>query len=286
VRWNHFGPNNAYGPRQMRASPDGSVLLGWDGGWAGLEVATFKKGKQVDARDRFEFSMGLFALPSADARYIFTPWAIANRQLEPAKVAGLKDHYLLPTHEGGFFLALDCPGLHDAVRRDNGRLPTPEYVKLYTTERKKLYTLPQCKEWDGGSDLPWEKRLHYFPAAGLLVSLATGNDKLVLRHLDMAKALERVETDYLFVASEPGRARPGQQFTYRLDVRAKKGGVKVKLDKGPEGLKVSPEGLVSWDVPGDAAETEVEVLVTVADGAEQEMFHRFTIVIGPRLDRE
>src|SRR5204863_377029 len=32
VKWTHWSPSNAYGPLHMRASPDGSMLLGWDGG--------------------------------------------------------------------------------------------------------------------------------------------------------------------------------------------------------------------------------------------------------------
>ena len=42
VFWKHWKPRNAYGPLQMQVAPDGSFLVGSDGGWAGIEVATLQ----------------------------------------------------------------------------------------------------------------------------------------------------------------------------------------------------------------------------------------------------
>ncbi len=122
VRWNHWSPSNAYGPLHMRASPDGTLLLGWAGGWAGLDMAVFDSGAQVGAYDKFEFSVGIFALPSADGRRVFTPWAIVERDLTAKKVAGLVGRaYLVPAHGPGDFLALHPDG--------NRGLPSCPYGK-------------------------------------------------------------------------------------------------------------------------------------------------------------
>ncbi|MGA2259166.1 MAG: protein kinase, partial [Thermoguttaceae bacterium] len=70
VNWSNWSPTNAYGPLQMRAAPDGSVLIGWGGGWAGCELAFFDKGKQTGSNPNVGFWAfnGSFGLPSADGR--------------------------------------------------------------------------------------------------------------------------------------------------------------------------------------------------------------------------
>jgi hypothetical protein len=106
VHWTHWASNNAYGPLNMRASPDGQVLVGWGGGWAGLEVAIFSDGQQRGTHNGFSFSGGPFALPSADGQAIFFPGGIANRSFHVSKVPGLERDYLIPAVEPGYFLAL------------------------------------------------------------------------------------------------------------------------------------------------------------------------------------
>jgi hypothetical protein len=65
-------------------------------------------------------------------------------------------------------------------------------------------------------------------------------------------------------------------------VKSKKGGVKVTLASGPEGMTVSPTGLVKWRVPADFKGGESNVVLTVRDGSDQEVFHTFTLRIGDR----
>jgi hypothetical protein len=283
VRWTHYGANNAYGPLYMRASPDGSVLLGWHGGWAGLEMLTFRGSRQTGAVQGFEFSAGLFALPSPDARLIYTPWAIYTRDLKPAKVPALKDAYLVPAAEPGFFLALrGRPGQDFPTApgdRVDLKLPPMKEALVYTEDRKYLFTLDDAAELHTASDLHWEKRVHYYPLSGLLVTLTEKKDRLVLRRVDLGSRLERSRSDYLLVASKPPPARAGTTFSYPLDIRSRKGGVKIKLESGPEGLQVSPEGRVTWAIPANFGEPEVEVQLTISDASGQETFHNFKIAL-------
>ena len=62
-----------------------------------------------------------------------------------------------------------------------------------------------------------------------------------------------------------------------MAVKSKKGGVKVLVASGPEGLEASPTGLVKWRVPADYKGGDAEVLLTVRDASGQEVFHTFTI---------
>jgi S1-C subfamily serine protease len=286
VRWTHWSPSNAYGPLHMRASPDGTMLLGWAGGWAGMAMALFDGGKQVGVFDKFEFSLGIFALPSADGRLIFTPWAIVGRDLTPTKVPELQGKaYLVPAHEPGYFLALYSAGNRGLPNSPYGKkapanLPPVSDVAFYTDDRKRLVALNEFNELKEGSALYWEQRVHYYPRAGLLVTLAkqANGDRLVLRNVDLVDLMNKAGIDYLFVASQVPPAKAGATFTYRLDIRSKKGGVRVKLESGPKGMQVTPEGLVTWAVPAGYGEPEADVLLTINDASGQEMFHNFKIM--------
>jgi hypothetical protein len=282
VRWSNWAPNNAYGPLHMRAAADGSMLVGWGGGWAGCEAALFRDGIQAGVNtQKIEFwaADGTFALPSADSRFLFTPWGILDRSFTQAKVEGLKGAYVVPTAEPGYFLALanTCnPGSEPPKKQADGE------ATVYTEDRTQLFILRGLEELTSRLELTWEKRLHYYPRAGLLVSVGDGGDSLLLRKVDLAEQLERSGTDYLAVVSRPPAAKAGAAYSYRLDVRSKKGGVKVTLQSGPEGLKVTPEGVVNWAAPAAQGAAEPEVLLSVRDGSGQEVFHRFTIPLAER----
>src|SRR5262249_18322460 len=125
-----------------------------------------------------------------------------------------------------------------------------------------------------------DRRIHLIPEAKVLITIPSTNDKVVLHRLDVDRLLDKSGIDYLFVTSRPpAAARKGQVFTYQLAVKSKKGGVTCKLDSGPEGMTVSKAGLVRWAVPADFKDKEVDVIVTVGDRSEQEVFHTFKLVI-------
>jgi hypothetical protein len=179
VRWNKFGPFGAYGPTRLRVSPDGAMLLGYGGGWAGLEYATIKKGRQLDNFHDLPFSGGAFALPSADGKLIFAPESIFTRGGAVSKApADIKNAYLIPAHEPGFFLALQSTRslpLYD----QKAPLPPVDLVAVYSDKREKVFAWTECEELKSPSRLPWELRLHYYPQARMLVTVADA--RLVLR---------------------------------------------------------------------------------------------------------
>jgi hypothetical protein len=66
-----------------------------------------------------------------------------------------------------------------------------------------------------------------------------GRDSLILHRLDLIEQLEKSGIDYLVVLSRPPAAAAGKPFSYRLDIRSRKGGVKVNWSQGPPGLGVA-----------------------------------------------
>jgi S1-C subfamily serine protease len=279
VKWSNWAPNNAYGPLTMRTSPDGTWLIGHGGGWVGCEVAFFKDGIQTGSNPKIEFcSMGgAFALPSADSRFLFTSWGIHDRSLTQAKVPDLNGCFVVPAAEPGYFLALAKQG--DGGANPSGMLDDGS-LTVYSDDRKPLFVVGGLEELKTKHAMSWEKRVHYYPRAGLLVTFDSAKEAVVLRRVDLKEQLEKSDTDYLLVVSRPPIAKPGTAFSYKLEILSKKGGVKFKLESGPDGLAVSPTGEVTWKVPAKPTNSEVDVLVTVSDKSGQEVFHNFKVALG------
>jgi hypothetical protein len=125
-----------------------------------------------------------------------------------------------------------------------------------------------------------DRRVFLIPEAKMLITIPLTNDRLICRPLDVDRLMEKAGFDYLFVASQPvTTARENTLYTYQVSAKSNKGGVKVKLESGPKGMKVSPQGLVEWEVPKKADRSEYEVVLGVTDSAGQECFQTFTITI-------
>jgi len=80
-------------------------------------------------------------------------------------------------------------------------------------------------------------------------------------------------------SSPPRTARKGATYTHRLVVKSKQGGVKCRMEAGPAGMKVSPEGRINWEVPADYANPDVDIILAISDQSGQELFQTIKIVI-------
>jgi hypothetical protein len=278
VNWSNWGPRNAYGPLLMRASPDGSLLVGVGGGWAGIGIATLKDGRPLGTTERGTWPPS-YIVPSANGRQVFTAELILNRDLKIAKIAEQPRAFLVPAHDPGYFLALPSTGNRElpgpSFREEPLNLPAVKEVVVYTEEGRRLFSLNNIEELQKGSRLHWDKMVHYYPRAGLLVTL--GSKELVLRRVDLVTQLEKVGGNYLVVASQPPVAKPGTPFTHQLDIRSKAGGVTVKKESGPEGLQVTATGQMTWAVPANFNEATVRAVLTLRDASGQDVSHTCVI---------
>ena len=93
-------------------------------------------------------------------------------------------------------------------------------------------------------------------------------------------ALNNAGIDYLFVDSLPVTAAdPGKPYRYPITVKSKKGGVRFTLDSGPEGMTLSKDGVLTWNVPAHFEAGPAGVIVTVEDSAGQNVFHTFNVQV-------
>jgi hypothetical protein len=269
---------------QVRAAADGRHFVGWHGGLFPFSFALMRLDDDEatllgsPSADGFN---GHWALPGPDGRLHFRYGAaLFDAALRPVVAAFEKDSVALPTEDPRFFLVLHS----EAKNADR--------VTIYTAADRRPVVTVHGLECTTASQLftNWglfqgEPRLRFLPSAKVLLTLPETNDRVVLRRLDLDEALKRQGEDYLVVLSAPPlQAELGDRFAYRLDVRSGAGGVPYRLDQGPEDMKVSDDGLLSWTVPRGFTGKTAPVLVTVRDAGGKEVFHRFDLALvqGPR----
>jgi hypothetical protein len=284
-----IGPTHPQYPPALRISPDGQVLGKWTPGLSpsGLETVTIN-GRTLERR--YEHTTVGHIIPGPGGRYLFTGSGLYTSQLKRAdggapRTAG---GYLVPDQRGNLYLSVtNAAGVP-------GRGPGQASVAVHLTgETRPLLTLNDLDGLEGqdapwrptGGPLPLEKRLYPIPLGKVIVSLPVTADKLFLYRFDLDQALEKSDIDYLLVTSQPrSTAVKGQAYSYALAVKSRKGGVKCRLESGPSGMKITPDGKLTWDVPAGFPDREVDVIVTVSDASGQEIFHTFKVVVNPKAD--
>jgi WD40 repeat protein len=254
-----------------RVSADGTVIVGAEGGWV-LEGKTYKS-QPLPAG----------SLPGPDDRTLYTAGRLYTAEGKPLgeQVGGHGQMvWYLPAVQGPFYFSLNQVKKEGRAGRDTLRFSVHlPGEKRPLVSLPYLYSLDTLTDWTHGVP-PFDRHVFLIPDARLLVILPGDNERLVLHRFDLDELLAKADTDFLFVQSQPVTvAVKGQPYVYPLVVRSKKGGVKIKVDGGPKGLKVTPEGKLTWDVPKDFAEAEVDVILTVGDASGQEVFHTFKVAV-------
>jgi hypothetical protein len=205
-------------------------------------------------------------IPSGDEETVYGPGNAVTSTGKRLIEDGQRGLWYLPAVHGPLFFSLANP-------KGRGKFMVVS-VHAQRNERA-LFRLAQS-----AVDSNLVDRVFLVPDAQVLLVLPQdARDRLVLQRVDLDAELAKtgVDSDYLFVTSRPPPMIPGKRFEYPVAMKSKRGGVKFRLDAGPNGLAVSSDGKVSWDVPADLAKS-VSVAVTVSDASGQEVIHSFELV--------
>lgn len=206
--------------------------------------------------------------PSADGRFILhgsdltqrTGRQLAAQPDDARLIPSLDPRYAWAVHAGPQGDAATLLAIHDA---------TP------------LVTLNGLEPIAGPSG--GEPRLWHVPSNNAIVLIPTTDDRVVFRRFNGHVALEATGKPYLFVQSLPPTVvQRGQTLHYGMDVVAKLKPLAYDVEKGPEGMTVSPAGHVSWPCPPDYARDDVNVVIRVRDASGAVVRHAFTILTPSR----
>jgi hypothetical protein len=125
-----------------------------------------------------------------------------------------------------------------------------------------------------------EKCVHLIPRAKLLVVLPATRDRLLLHPLDLQAELAKKGIDYLLMTSlPPDQVRRGKTLEYAMQACCLVGAMTFRLESGPDGMTVTPDGKLTWAVPADFANKDVSVIVSVKSAGGKEIFHNFRVAV-------
>jgi len=191
-----------------------------------------------------------------------------------------KSVWYFPAAQGPFFLSLN--------ERTFGQWPNekkfPELQVHVGRDQRALVTLPELPELKDFADFffqqakPLDQHVFFLPNSNALAILPVTRDRIHLRTLDVKAELAKTSIEYLVVASRPPIVKIGETFRYKPDVWSKKGGVKLRLDAGPAGMKLEGDTLV-WPVPSRTNQPPANVILSVSDDSGQELFHTFEVTV-------
>lgn len=264
-------------------SPDGRTLC-WSDGWNGTRLLTLgEKAAKVKGNNQFGGGNSPGVLTPGPDGTLFGLMGLYTADLK--KVGDAKQPVsgtFTPATSGPWYVSFI-----DGDRWDPARAKRKIHVGMTADERLKfpidsLDGLPAVGQdpWaqQQAGKLPMAARLHLVPEAEILAVLDDGMDKVHLHRIPVKTLLQKADTDTLLVVSRPRPAVRGQRWSYAPEVWSKKGGVKVKVESGPDGMKAD-NGVVTWSVPDKFADDEPTVILTVSDASGQETFHTFALSV-------
>jgi hypothetical protein len=202
-----------------------------------------------------------------------------------APSSGQTESFLkVPAEEGDYYLAGTGGG-----GRSFSAAQAPKLAVVHRGgDRRALLTLPDV-------DLPLsdptpfpnttfdrftsDKRVLFTVRGKTIAVLPYKGNKLVVYPCDIEGELARRGADHLLFTSRPPAPVPGEAFRYPIRVSAKRLPVAFALDAGPPGATVSPEGVVTWQVPAPF-DRPVTLRVLATDASGQLAAHEFSLLTG------
>jgi hypothetical protein len=214
---------------QIRASADDRLF----GLWSTTSFPASFETIVIDGttvESHYDHSTRIPLVPGPDGRSIFTGTEgivttrgepITRVVKDPASPVNVPMPYVTSTDSTYYFMIKGLPP-------SNGppRLSTPPSLSIVLAGHEvPLTTITHLGEMVGLTEdqrrstrnkITIDRRFHWVPAANLLNTIPTGNDRLVLRRFDVGKELEEQGGDYLLVASPTSvTATAGRTFSHR-----------------------------------------------------------------------
>lgn len=268
-------PKHGY---RMLLSADGSTMTGWHNGLSSPPYDLLKIHGHRTSKSTSPFGEGYngrWMWPNADGRLIFGHGStVYDHHFRRIAADWLKGTNIIPSGDPRYFL------LVRAAENDRSS------VSVCTScDRQIIYTLLRAENVTGDSPLNrgmfhFQPRVYFVPSARVLILLPAGEKQIVVRRLDVDEELRQIGVDYLYVDSfPPVSALRGRNFEYRIEPHTSHPGVSYSLESGPDGMTVSPTGVVEWSISERFAEDSARAVISIRDAAGAEVLHTIRLDI-------
>lgn len=304
VRPKGSGPSMATGHNSSfrdyvhhRATGDLGRITEWASSHTPSGIGVYMLGPDGELRSRYShtsagyLAMGDDGLIYSGAGVVYDPvGAAAGPFADIPSVRKVEGMSVIPGLGGIFFLGVDDHGNLEVFQSGS---TAPE--SLGVLGKFPGWVLPQpannarprgAKEPPGmlnpfeQNPLTLDKRILFAPAEECLVFLPQSGDRLIRRPFQLRPFLNSTGKDYLLVKNRPPlRVNAGQAWTYTVDAMARHEPITFRLLRAPEGMTLSPGGVLNWKAPAGIA-GRAHVAVVIGDAKSNKIRQTFTI----RLD--
>lgn len=265
----------------FRISVEGNVIGMWASGLSPSGLNTFVKSGDKWTGYNEHTSAGSI-VPSPTGKYVYTAIGIYTNQLR--RLGANPTHrerpeYFIPAAHGPYYLSVE-------TERRGSRDKKADVVSLKLEgDERALATIPNVAdvaeegdEW-ARQTLTLDKRMFFIPDANLIVKVASTKDKFIAVRFDVNQALQNSDVNYLLITSRPPLSiKAGEKLSYPLVVKSKGGGVTYSLDSAPEGMQISPTGVLAWTTTTKSPANS-KIIITVSDKTGQQAFHTFSLMV-------
>ncbi len=125
-----------------------------------------------------------------------------------------------------------------------------------------------------------ESKLRYLPNHHLVAYFPASRDRVMIRKFNLKRSLDQSDKKYLYVNSKPKTsATLGETFTYQMSSLASSKRVRYSLDNGPQGMKVSANGKVSWPIKSYPKDGIASVIIQAKGSDGEAHVHAFEIFV-------
>ncbi len=263
---------------RVRASANGRRFCLWStsGSPSGLCLITLRGEQGIVA---YEHDSNSPLRPTGDG-LVYGAGSVFQSDLRTRVEGPTAGVFYIPAVDESFFLAVNL-GLGSG-----GKATLPRVDLHVLGDHRPLCSLGDFEELRD-VETGWavqgpmiDERLTLVPPAKVLVVLAAGKRELVFPSVDVDAMLAKSGMDYLYVKSRPPASiRRGGRLEHQLNVACKSGGATATLEHGPDGMTLSPAGVLSWSVPAAYGGASATVVILLKDSTEQEKYFTFQLAI-------
>jgi hypothetical protein len=251
---------------QRCCSPDMQIITEWCANHGPQGFGVYKR-YENRIQSKYEHSTSGY-LAVGDRGHIYTSkGGVYSSDIK--LIRKISGQHLFPGIGGSLFMGMD----------KNGHLSI--YVAGTTSPVATIHDMTYLKDYKDNSH--WKttftlnRRLIFNPQFNSIIIIPDTNDKIIHRGFDLESTLKSSGIDYLFIISQARTvARRGQKYTYKIKAKSNSGGITYDLEFGPDGMKISKDGTLTWK-PSDKNMDRESVIVFVEDSGGEQIYHNFDI---------
>jgi hypothetical protein len=228
------------------------------------------------------------ALPGPRGDYVFTMelGMVRTGQIATAEPRRGEFFSAFPSSHPAYYFAF-VPEVPETRGKQSEDDKIPYQISIYAKGNPApIHTPPAYEElwWPVQRDFSYwgfartfSQRYHLVPQLGVLAVLNREKPQIVFHPLDIEKLVRAQEPGILVVDSVPPRkAQRGTTFRYQLHALSPTPQISYRLDSGPPGMSISPDGEITWPIPF-AQETARTIIVCVSAATGQRVLHTFSL---------